>query len=210
MRQGLAQGSVLSPLLFIIYINNLAMILPDEDTTCMFANDVGILVTRRTKAEAEKAAQKVVDVVVSWSREWKLTLNSSKSEVSCFTTSTQEVNKWKPTIRIDGDAIPFAKNPRLLGVYLDCQLSFGYHVKYVTREASKKLRLIAMVANTTWGWRRDDLKKLYSSLVRGKLDYASEGWQPWLSDSNISALDRIQNKVIRLITGQIKSSRWMR
>ena len=206
MRQGLPQGSVLSPLLFIIYINNLATILPDKDTNCMFADDVGILVTRRSKAEAEKAAQEVVDVVVRWSREWKLTLNSSKSEVSCFTTSTQEVNKWKPTIKIDGESIPFAKNPRLLGVYLDCQLSFGYHVRYVTREAAKKLRLIAMVSNTTWGWKREDLKKLYSSLARGKLDYAAEGWQPWLSDSNICALDRIQNKAIRLITGQMKSS----
>jgi len=206
MRQGLPQGSVLSPLLFIMYINNLASILPGSETICMFADDVGILVTRRSAAEAERDAQKLVDAVVAWSKEWKLTLNSSKSEVATFTTSTKEVNRWIPDIRINGEAIPFAKNPRLLGVYLDCMLSFGYHTKHVTREAAKKLRLIAMVSNTTWGWQRDHLKKLYFSLPKSKMDYAAAGWQPWLSDTNIDLLDRVQNQAIRLITGQMKSS----
>ena len=200
------QGSVLSPLLFIMYINNLASILPGSETICMFADDVGILVTRRSAADAERDAQKLVDVVVAWSSEWKLTLNSSKSEVATFTTCTREVNKWIPDIRINGEAIPFAKNPRLLGVYLDCMLSFGYHTKHVTREAAKKLRLIAMVSNTTWGWQRDDLKKLYFSLPKSKMDYAAAGWQPWLSDTNIDLMDRVQNQAIRLITGQMKSS----
>ena len=206
MWQGLPQGSVLSPLLFIIYINNLASILPDSETISMFADDVGILVTRRTTAEAEKKAQEVVNLVVEWSREWKLTLNSTKSEVSCFTTWTHEVNSWEPTITIGDEAIPFVKNPRLLGVYLDTTLTFNYHAKYVIKEASKKLRLIGMVANTEYGWRRDDLRKLFSSLVRGKLDYAAPGWQGWLSDSSIEAMDRVQNRGIRLITGQMKSS----
>ena len=69
--------------------------------------------TRRTTAEAEKKAQEVVNLVVEWSRERKLTLNSTKSEVSCFTTWTQEVNSWEPTITIGDEAIPFVKNPRL-------------------------------------------------------------------------------------------------
>ena len=204
MRQGLPQGSVLSPLLFIIYINNLASILPGKETICMFADDVGILVTRRSAAEAERAAQDIVDTVVTWSKEWRLTLNSSKSEVATFTTSTKEVNRWMPNIKINGEAVPFVKNPRLLGVYLDCMLSFGFHTKYVTREAAKKLRLIARVSNTTWGWQRDDLKKLYFSLPKSKMDYAAAGWQPWLSDTNIELLDRVQNQAIRLITGQMK------
>jgi len=206
MRQGLPQGSVLSPLLFIIYINNLASILPGKETICMFADDVGILVTRRSATEAERAAQDIVDTVVTWSKEWRLTLNSSKSEVATFTTSTKEVNRWMPNIKINGEAVPFVKNPRLLGVYLDCMLSFGFHTKYVTREAAKKLRLIARVSNTTWGWQRDDLKKLYFSLPKSKMDYAAAGWQPWLSDTNIELLDRVQNQAIRLITGQMKSS----
>ena len=205
MRQGLPQGSVLSPLLFIMYINNLAILLPESEMTSMFADDVSILSTRRSKEEAARAAQKVVDIVVVWSKEWKLTLNSTKSEVSFFTTWTHEA-AWEPSIVAEGETIPFAKYPRLLGVYLDCQLSFHYHTKEAAAAAIKKLRLLAMVSYSTWGWGRAELMKLYSAFVRSKLDYAASSWQPWLSPSNVDVLDRVQNRAIRLITGQMQSS----
>ena len=86
--QGIPQGSVISPLLFILYINNLAKVLPDKLINTIFADDVGILATRRTQKEAERVAQEVVDVVAAWSTEWKLTLNPTKSEVSIFTRYT--------------------------------------------------------------------------------------------------------------------------
>jgi hypothetical protein len=135
IRQGLPQGSVLYPLLFIMYINNLAVLLPESETIAMFADDVSILSTRRSKEEATRAAQAAVDIVVKWSAEWKLTLNSTKSEVSFFTTYTHEA-KWRPVISVDGKRIPFTEHPRLLGVYLDCQLSFHYHTKEIAGAAS--------------------------------------------------------------------------
>ena len=115
MRQGLPQGSVLSPLLFILYINNLAKILPDSETIVMFADDVEILCTHRVKEEAEKRAQGLVDIVVKWSAEWKLTLNSGKSEAAFFSTWTKpEDVEWQPQITIEGETIPLKAHPRLL------------------------------------------------------------------------------------------------
>ena len=61
IRQGLPQGSVLSPLLFIMYINNLAVLMPESETIAMFADDVPILSTRRSKEEATRAAQAAVE-----------------------------------------------------------------------------------------------------------------------------------------------------
>ena len=69
MRQGLPQGSVLSPLLFLFYINNLAELLPTENVNALFADDVGILATARTIEEAQEKAQNAVDIVVRWSKE---------------------------------------------------------------------------------------------------------------------------------------------
>ena len=57
MRQGLLHSSVLSPLPFITYINNMANLLPESETIVMFADDVTILSTRRSWEEATKAAQ---------------------------------------------------------------------------------------------------------------------------------------------------------
>ena len=75
MHQGLPQGSVLAPLLFIFYINSLANILPSNNLNCMFADDVGIVATARDRNEAVVSAQAGVDVVAEWSKQWKLNLN---------------------------------------------------------------------------------------------------------------------------------------
>ena len=65
MSQGLPQGSVLSPLLFLFYINNLAEILPDTNVNVLFADDVGILATADSIKEAEAEALKSVEIVSS-------------------------------------------------------------------------------------------------------------------------------------------------
>ena len=75
MRQGLPQGSVLSPLLFILFINNLADILPEDAQAAIFADDVTLLATHRNKEQAVVELQALVDVVAAWCKEWKLTLN---------------------------------------------------------------------------------------------------------------------------------------
>ena len=74
--QGLPQGFVLAPLLFLFYINNLASSLNDNAIIILFADDVSILTIAHKKEDAEAAAQPVVMSVVIWSQEWKLNLNT--------------------------------------------------------------------------------------------------------------------------------------
>ena len=93
MRQGLPQGSVLAPLLFLFYIDNLASILPSETLNALFADDVGVKGSGKTKEEAEHKVQKTVDVVTALSKEWKLELNATKSECALFTTYTREAQR---------------------------------------------------------------------------------------------------------------------
>ena len=76
--QGLPQGSVLAPLLFLFYINDLASILSDHAVIALFAVDVSILTTVQKKEDAEAAAQSVVNSVVTWSQKWKLKLTLRK------------------------------------------------------------------------------------------------------------------------------------
>ena len=105
MRQGLPQGSVLSPLLFVFYINELAELLPPDVLSSLFADDVTILGTHRKCEEAAKLAQAAVTIVVEWSKKAKLKLNASKSECCSFSTQTIEI--YVPDIKIDGTTIPF-------------------------------------------------------------------------------------------------------
>ena len=81
MKQGLPQGSVLAPILFILYINNLAELLPESTVNAMYAYDVTILGQSPSEKEAERLSQEAVDTVVEWSKSWKLNLNAGKSEM---------------------------------------------------------------------------------------------------------------------------------
>ena len=212
LHQGVPQGCVLSPLLFLFFINNLAEKLLSEDKErasnlifSLFAADVTILARNHSREKAATEAQWAVDLVVEWSVDWKLSLNGSKSEVGFFSTWTKEA-PWTPSLQIDSESVPFNPNPKLLGVYLERQLSFEKHTSIVTKEAAAKIKIISAVGNSKWGWNKEHLKKLYFSYVRSKLDYAGPGWQPWLSTTNIAVLERTQNKALRVVTGQLRNS----
>ena len=97
--QGLPQGSVLAPLLFLFYINDLASSLNDDAVIALFADDVSILTTARKKEDAAAGAQSLVTSVVIWSQEWKLNLNADKSEVCAFSIWSND-STWNPTIFI--------------------------------------------------------------------------------------------------------------
>ena len=215
MRQGLPQGAVLSPLLFLFFIDDLAEQLPDDTLNTLFADDVSAVATHRSKEVAMETAQRTVNVVAAWSREWKLDLNAAKSEVAFFSTNTHE-STWRPTIKLydgdlqrlfdDGEEFTFRENPRLLGVILDRQLCFGPQVKHVTGEATKKLRLLRMVSNSEWGASKKFLKNLYQTFGLSKMNYAAPAWQGWLSDSQKARLEVEQNKALRIVTGQYKDT----
>ena len=207
MRQGLPQGSVLSPILFLFYINNLAKILPTEITNSLFADDVTLLATCDTLKEAEELVQKSVDVVTTWSKEWKISLNATKSEASFFSNSNLETAaKWKPKIVIDGKAIKYNPTPRLLGVILDRTLCFGPHVTSVEKQAAPKIRTIACLSHSTWGWRKEYLQRIYSANIKSIINYAGFAWQSCLSDTQIKTLERLQYRAIRAVTGQSMST----
>ena len=203
MRQGLPQGSVLAPLLFLFYINTLAEILPTNNLNCMFADDVAVVATARDRNEATANAQSGVDVVSTWSVEWKLDLNGPKSEAAYFTTWTKEYG-WKPEILINGEPISYTATPRLLGTTLDKSLTFETHTTNVSKSASKACSMISALAHSNYGWRKPYLVTVYHSMVKSKMDFAGPAWQG--NTCHIDKLEVVQNKALRLITGQFKDS----
>ena len=100
MKQGLPLGAVLSPLLFLFYINNLADILPHSNINSLFADDVSILAMKSRLKEAEEATQESVEMVTEWAKAWKLTLNADKLEATFFTTPTNEAT-CQPRVKVE-------------------------------------------------------------------------------------------------------------
>ena len=203
MLQGLPQGSVLAPVLFVFYINNLAKLLPKSTVNALFADDVTILAQHKNKTKANNLAQKAVDIVNKWSKEWKLSLNASKSECCYFTLDRNPAEShFSPNIVIDGKPICHNPTPRLLGVILDRELTFTTHTDHVVSRMKDKHKMLRAIANSDWGWRKQTLRQIYLAFCRSLFDYAAIAWQPWIKEHNIKKLEVAQNKCIRIITGQ--------
>ena len=112
--QGLPQGSILAPLLFLFYINDLASSFHNDTVIALFADNVSILTMACKKEDAEAAAQSVVKSVAIWSQKWKLNLNANKSEVHPFSTWSND-STWNPTTFIGTQKVHINTTPRLLG-----------------------------------------------------------------------------------------------
>ena len=145
--QGLPQGCILAPLLFLFYINDLASSLNDDSVIALFADDVSILTAARKKEDAEAGAQSIVMSVVIWSQEWKLNLNADKSEVCPFSTWSND-STWNPTIFIGTQKVCINTTPRL-GVILDRSLMFNAHLKKLTALLTSNIRIIRATTHTS-------------------------------------------------------------
>ena len=111
--QGLPQGSILVPFLFLFYFNNLASLLDDNAAMAVFTDDVSILTTACKKEDAEAAAQSMVNSVLIWKQKWKLNFNTDKSEVCHFSTWSNN-STWHPAVFTGTQKIWFNTTPCFL------------------------------------------------------------------------------------------------
>ena len=204
-QEGLPQGSVLSPLLFLFFINSLVSRLPPESVKSLFADDVALLRQHSNKELAAEALEEDVNVVWRWSQEKKLRLNISKCEVSFFSSDSHE-SKWQPSIRVEGSTLPFNPTPVFLGVIYDRMLTFKPQVEKVCRSMTKGARLLGALSGREWGWNGGLLRRVYRAIPLSIANYCGAGWQPWLAKSTVAMLDRAQNRCLRAITGLLSTA----
>jgi len=205
-RQGVPQGAVLSPLLFIIFINDLPSALPNNDTqTSMFADDVALYITGPNRNSLASATQESVNAIHNWAKTWKLQLNSSKCSTTLFSNSTADIN-WDANIKLEDRAICQDANPTFLGVTYDRCLSFGPHVHNIVQKCKRRTNIIRCLANTDWGFPLNNLRASYIALCRSTLEYAAAGWAPWLSATVTNRIEQAQRYACRAITGLLKTT----
>ena len=99
MRQGLPQGSVLSPLLFL-FINGLEGVIPEGIDKALFADDASVWSQDSDLNIAEQRVQIAVEAIYTWSLKKKMELNVLKSEVTFFSNDPKEA-KWRPNISLE-------------------------------------------------------------------------------------------------------------
>ena len=197
---GVLQGSVLSPTLFLIFINDNTDQLPEGIVVSLFADDLAILASHEDLNEAARILQEGLDAVEAWAKKWKMQLNVEKCEITHFTTWTKEAS-WRPSVTLHGHTLQYAEAPTFLGVTFDWKLSFTKHVDKLKKKLAPRINTLRCLTGKSWGSQKEDLRLVYVTYIKSALQYASNAWYPCLSKSNKKALDTIQNSAARIITG---------
>ena len=114
---GVPQGSILGPLLFLIYINDLNNAIL-HSTVLHFADDTNITYSHKSLKKVNKFISHDLSLLVQWLRANRISLNTSKTEIILFQTKNKKITK-NLNFRISGQKIDTIKQTKYLGEYLD-------------------------------------------------------------------------------------------
>ena len=191
---GVPQGSVLGPVLFLLYIND---IITDVDSKInLFADDCALY--REIKsAEDASALQNDLDRLYRWSCDWDMDFNVTK----CFSMSvTLKRNFIASEYYILDDLIEKVQSHKYLGVYICNDMRWNKTVDLVVGKANRSLGLLRRNFSTCpWQIR----EKLYFALVRPHLEYACEVWSPHTAESK-HRVEMVQRNGARFVKGDYR------
>ena len=185
VRRGVPQGSVFGPVLFSLSINDLPASLPSSVSCSLYADDLAIWSSSPSVPTAVEATQGALSRLERWSEYWCLPLNPSKCVASFFSVDPHQAN-LHPNLLLLGSRLRFHPTPTFLGVTFDRTLLFSKHVSSLKAKFFPRLKALRCIVASSWGPSKESLSVLYKSFVRSLLTYASPGWIPFLSATNIT------------------------
>jgi hypothetical protein len=195
---GVPQGSILGPLLFLLYINDLPSY-SSKLKFIMFADDTNIIYSHKDPKLLESTLNKELNIISNWFKLNKLSLNIKKTNIMIFKNKYSHVPTPDIKITIDDKNIDRVKVTKFLGILIDDNLSWKSHTSHVTKIVSKyngifrRLRPFLPL---------DVLNSLYNTLVFPYLNYCAIIWAD-NNNAHIHSLFLIQKKIIRTCTNSV-------
>ena len=164
VRSGVPQGSVLGPLLFLVYVNDIA---PDICTNIsLFADDTSLYdIVNDPALSAERLNCDLVRLY-DWSVRWQVNFNASKTEVVTFSNKREAV--YHPPLKLGDSVLNEVSQHKHLGIILSSNLSWSPHIHAITTKASKR---VGIMRRLKYVLSRQTLVKLYTTLIRPILEY---------------------------------------
>ena len=200
LNEGLPQGSAISPLLFLLFINDITDYMSPDAATSLFADDTAASVEcSKDREEAERRMQRNISGIKNWADDWKMRLNAGKTQVMVISSNRKDTD-WKPKLYLEGAELEVVDEYRFLGVTIDRELRFNTHVKNTILKARKRMKILKCLAGKDWGQNLETQRALYSTYIRSALEYAAPSWYPWISKTARDKLESVQNECLKVMT----------
>lgn len=201
---GVPQGGSLSPLLYLMYVNDIPINGDRLSGISQFADDIAIWSASARVNIACQRLQPILNVIVEWCAYWRVTLNSAKSQAIIFGCNRRTV-EFANLLEIHDEQIALTNRAKFLGVIFDPRLSFAQHMDYQRKLVKGRLSVLSSVCRVRHGPSVACALRLYMIYIRPVLEYGCPAFFSRISATNQLRLSAIQNKAIRI---SLRFPRW--
>ena len=187
--------SNLGPLLFLLYINDLALVSP-KLVAILFADDSSFFCTGKDLPSLIETVNSELTIIVSWLNVNKMSLNIEKTSYMIFRSRNKKLDPGND-IFINGCKIEQVQTTKFLGVIIDCNLTWKYHISYVCSKISKNIGILIKSRKV---FDTNTLLTLCYSFIYPYLNYCVHLWGSTY-DTYVNKIFLLQKKAMRIILG---------
>ena len=196
IKAGVPQGSILGPLLFLLYINDIVKNIGSNIR--LFADDTSLFIIVDNPTTAALCLNSDLEKLSRWAAIWLVTFNPSKNESLLI---SRKINKpIHPPLYMQNVQIQEVSSHKHLGLYFSNDCSWHQHIDYIKQKAWFRIHIMRKLK---FKLDRKSLETIYLTFIRPLLEYGDVIWDN-CTQYEKNELDKIQNEAARITTGTTK------